>query len=200
MIVYRASQPNEQIGEHFALDLNEATAYRHNEPFGGPQMYRADAGGLSLLDLREALHDFLNEIIGERWENDYEWCAAWALEDQAVQDYLADHDYDGIRYEDDYPNGADVIYIPAGLDMEPIEIGIREGLADALENIEQYRAVSLHRYAAEYVAGRASNDDGDQPAANDLDLNQVISLLTTGSAEDGDFTLTLVEGENAARV
>ena len=126
--VYRAGVSAN--GEYWARDLGVAIAYRHNPGFGGERIYRTKLpANLNILDLRRNCvhHQWLEETLGDDWMERYE-TEAWATASPDAIKRLEVDGYDGVMYLDDYPDGAETIFIPGGVTGDEIEVPVLEGL------------------------------------------------------------------------
>ena len=186
MKLYRADNPNRAKGQHFALELVDAIAYKYNDGFGGNCIYEADTKGLNIMNIEREEAHFLRDILGENWIDEYQ-TEAWALESPEVLSYMKENGIDGIRFLDDFPNEASVLFIPKGMEMVIMNIDEKEGL---LIGLKRYEYIFLAP-AREYLAGRVWESEDNYLFEEDLEIETVIELLENGKSNDGDFVLEI---------
>jgi hypothetical protein len=105
-------------GKYWTWNREVAEAYMHNPPFGGPELAVAEYDERRCWDIRGKEARIVKRLLLNplKYETDI-----WALEDPAIIAEMRRQGCTAIRYEDDYPDGADVLFIPDGMEGDFVE-------------------------------------------------------------------------------
>lgn len=121
-------------GHYWSPDIDVARAYRFNPGRGGSNLYQSKMPELPIMDIGAGGFESLAKdsgVAGDLYGGAFE-APVRILDDDRVRSYLRENGFGGVSYLDDFPNGANTVFVLEPDDISRIEESPGTSLAKGL--------------------------------------------------------------------